>query len=376
MALFLAESWNGYGGNTTQLARRWPTGTGTLTSAQAKTGTYSLGGGGASARVRPITPGSSIFAGMWVYWTGTVPFDAAFQLCSLSTGNDGFSRHCGFQFDTSHRILALGINGSTLGTSAACLNTNAWNYIVAKFLAQDAGTVTIYCNDPNLVTPVLNVSGDCRSASYSFFTQSVSLGVTSSTTNYLVGPVWILDSTGSAPYNTYLTGEQLVTAFNPTTGNGANTGFTPSTGSDHGALVDEATANDDTDYNAGGSAGVKDTYLFNTSALAGKTINGVSLNLCSKATTAGTNTIAGVARIGGTDYDGTTRSITTSYAYYEQLWGPRPSDSAAWTQADVAEFGMKAVATAGANRLTQLYIDVLHAATGSAGAFNALLIAP
>jgi len=364
MALVFLESFDGWGGNSAQADRVYTSiGAGSVkftdVAGHVKTGTYAMGNASGEAYNRPISiSGGTVTFGFWIYWvTGWRPhMEGVCVAFTSSVPYDGFNAVCALYVNIDGTLgVRRGFNpGTVLDTSAVCLSSDALNYIEVQFTFGASGSYIVKCNQ----VEVLNGSGDMGGTTIAGILFGNAGRVNDPPIDvYALDDFWLLDSSGSAPYNNFL-GPQQVVCFRPSTGNGANTGLTPSTGTDHGALVDDAVANDDTDYNGGG-AGVKDTYLFDTSILAGKTINGVQLSLCAKATAAGTNTIAGVTRIGGTDYAGSTQAITTSYDYYQQPWGPRPSDGAAWTQADVAEFGMSSIASAGANRLTLAFIEVL-----------------
>ena len=351
--LVALESFDGFGGDTTQFARKWTRNSTTLSTSHPQAGTYGAGFASATGASRAIPfTGTKVVVGFWYYWDGSaVP---AIHLCyfgSTGAAYDGFNGVCALDADASGQLLVKrGVNpGTTVATSSPCLNASANNLIQFYYDVQDSGTYLVYCNG----VQVLSGSGDLNPGTNTLanvnFGCAVTIGWDSVFAFTTLGPDIIASS------------DLSVTMFRPSTGNGANTGLTPSTGTDHGALVDEAIANDDTDYNSGG-AGVKDTYIFDASSLSGKTIYGVTLTMVVKATSAGTNTIAAVARVGGTDYDGTTQAITTSYAYYEQVWTVDPT-GAAWTAGSL-EFGMKSIASAAANRLTAVYLEVLHETVG------------
>ena len=138
-------------------------------------------------------------------------------------------------------------------------------------------------------------------------------------------------------------GQCRVVTLRPSTGNGSNTDFTCSTGSDHGALVDEAAPNDDTDYVSSGTVDHVDTWNFPAVGYTG-TVKGVQLALSAKKTDSGTRAIAAVTRPVSTNrVHATTHYLSTGYLYWLSLWEVNPEDSAAWEVADVdgAEFGAK-----------------------------------
>jgi len=125
---------------------------------------------------------------------------------------------------------------------------------------------------------------------------------------------------------------------------GSNAQFTCSTGSDHGALVDEQTPNDDTDYVYSSTLNHIDTWEYPALGYTG-TILGVQMTLRGKKSDTGTRAIAAVTRPASTDRVHATNHYLPSdaYSYYRALWELNPEDSAAWEVADVdgAEFGVK-----------------------------------
>ncbi len=364
--LLLLESWDGYGGDRPSAGRMWQA-LPFMDTAHPKTGARSLGGGaGGENYGRGFTQTSNYYHfGCWVYFTGSAPFSNFLFYFTTGATFDGFNAALSVNLfaDGSLSVKREGTGSATLETSSAgVVATNAFSYIEGKIFRDNSGSWTVKVNG----STVLNGTGDTDNG-------AGSLGgvTTGNSSNYWMDDMYVFNSSDGAEA---FFGELIVSQFVPT-GDGANTGLTTSTGSSHYVLVDEATPNDDTDYN-GGATTVKDTYTFNTSSLAGFTIKGVHVAMCVKATTAGTNTAAAVTRIGGTDYDGSTLTVPTSYDYISQLWSTRPSDSGAWTQSDLAEFGMKSIASAGANRLTQIFLEVLSSATAAPSGFNALMIQP
>jgi hypothetical protein len=149
---------------------------------------------------------------------------------------------------------------------------------------------------------------------------------------------------GSGAQNNDWMGECRVVSLLPSTGNGSNTDFTCSSSTDHGALVDEATPNDDTDYVYSSTLNHVDTWNFPALGYTG-TIKGVQMNLQAKKTESGTRAIAAVTRPASTNrVHAMNRYLgTTDYLSYAAMWELNPEDSAAWEVADVdgAEFGVK-----------------------------------
>jgi len=141
-------------------------------------------------------------------------------------------------------------------------------------------------------------------------------------------------------------GERRVHTIFPD-GNGNHSDFSGSDGNsvNNFQLVDENPPNGDTDYVESSTATQRDTYSFANLPTGVIDIRAVQINAYSRKTDAGTREIALTTRLGGTNYDGATKPLSSSYENISELAEVRPSDLAAWTLSDVngAEFGFKVV---------------------------------
>lgn len=316
MFLF-AEGWDKYNGDSTQAGRNWTTPI-TLSSSHPKSGTYGYGGGSGQANSRAISPlSSTIFFSIWTYYiTGNQPSQSGI-LFGLVSGSfyDGFNAQAGINITTDNKLtITRGFNpGTTLETSSAVLNSNALNYITGKIEVADSGSWVVKCNG----STVLSGSGDTQSQS-SATIGGVNIGNNGSTFH---DDLVVWDSSGASPWNNFFSDNLIVLGSPAQAGNGALTDWTPSSGSDHGAMVDDATANDDTDYNSESTPGDRDSYTFDLSVINVRTKYAVQVAICTKATSAGTNLINGLYRdSGGTVSIGIPKSVPTSYDYIEQAF--------------------------------------------------------
>lgn len=143
--------------------------------------------------------------------------------------------------------------------------------------------------------------------------------------------MYIVDRSGSTN-NDFLGDVRVETIF--PTGAGAHTDFTPSAGSNW-QNVDEATPNDDSDYNASGTPGDIDTFaLGNLATLAGSVL-GVQINNRWRKDDAGSRSMRRVIRTGGSDFEGADVSLSDSYSSSRDLLELNPDTAAGWTIADV-----------------------------------------
>lgn len=335
MALLFLESFDGYGGDRSHMTE-WATAPFmTAVSPPGRTGSHCQWGGFGGDAVRNLTPATStVIIGFAFYWVGNTGW------ISLGDSAGGSNRQCQMNMQNTGKLAFYRGWGGTLleETASAVLTLNAWNSIEAKIAVGNSGTWTVKCNG----VTVLNGSGDTQEQATSAI-GSLRIAPSGTSDNSGIDDLWMLDSSGAA-LNDFL-GDCRIECLLPQTGNGANTGLTPSTGTDHGALVDELPADDDTTYNAGSTAGVKDTYAFTNLTISGTPV-AVQLNARATKSDVAAKQLALVARLGSTDYDGTTQSVIgTTYIQYQQRWPTRPSDGGAWTISDVnaAEFGLKVV---------------------------------
>lgn len=258
---------------------------------------------------------------------------------------EGSTLHIAVTLDTSGHLLVLR-NATTLATSSTTLTLNTWYYVEIKATIHDStGSYEVHVDES--VFGGLSASGvDTRNGGTGQWDRVSIIGATG-TTDHDFDDFYVCDGSGSAN-NDFLGDSKVQTLLPQTdaTAAGSNADFTPSTGSDHGALVDEASPNGDTDYNSSSNAGDIDTYNYPSMSLTG-TIRGVQVVPYAEKTDAGARTVSVVARVGGTDYvHSTAFALTTSYKHYAgpaQIFEENPNSSSAWLAADVngAEFGLE-----------------------------------
>lgn len=234
-------------------------------------------------------------------------------------------------------------DGTTLlasGTTTILASTYYYVEMKAK-IDNSTGAVTVKLNGVTELT----YSGDTAASANNSADRLTVVGSTgiSSTLTCDYDDLYIADTTGSI-LNDFI-GDARVVALTPN-GNGNSSQLVGSDGNstNNYQLVDESPPNDDTDYVESSTAGDKDTYTFSDLSQANGTIYGVQININAKKTDAGSRSIASVARLSGTESDGPTTTLTTSYKDIRDVRETDPS-SAQWTITNVnsAEFGVKIV---------------------------------
>ena len=155
-----------------------------------------------------------------------------------------------------------------------------------------------------------------------------------STTNHDIrmDDLYVTDDAGGSPNNGRL-GDVRVVAL-PPTGTGNYAQFTPSTGSNW-QNVDEATPNDDTDYNSSTTAGDKDSFATTNLPSNAASVYAIKESLRHRKDDAGSATVRNLLRISSTDYESGDHAVADSYQYHSDIRETNPNTSNAWTQSDV-----------------------------------------
>lgn len=231
--------------------------------------------------------------------------------------------------------------GTLLGTSSTALSINTYYYVELKVVVHaTTGTYEIRLNGTNILSGTGANTAGSGVAQWTGVQIGRNYSGAGAATIQDFDDLYVCD--GSGTVNNDFLGPIRVKAIYAD-GAGFSTDFTPSAGSNF-QNVDEALTDGDTTYNSEGTAGDHDTYTFAAIGLTG-TVKGLQTNLMVRSDGAGAETIRPKIRISGTDYNGTTVGITTSYADSRQVYETSPATSAAWTVAEIdgAEFGIELV---------------------------------
>lgn len=284
----------------------------------------------------------------------TIIFGAAVRVTNPASGNsmlvaflDGGTTHVSVGYNTAGNILVYRgttTSGTLLGTSVNAISSATVFYLEVKVTISDTvGVVEVRVNGSN--SGWHNITGaDTRNGATAQINGVQILGGAS--TPCFWDDLYICDTAGSAPNNDFL-GDVRVDTYLPN-GNGNSSQLTGSDGNstDNYLLVDEASQDGDTSYVQSATASQKDTYAFSNMSHTPATIHGVQINMFAKKDDAGARSICSVIRSGGSDTDGTTQALSTSYVDYREIAETDPDTAAAWDKAgfDAAEFGVKVAA--------------------------------
>lgn len=251
------------------------------------------------------------------------------------------AEQCWIRLNTNGTLSAMR-STTVLGTTSAALTAGTFTFVeILLTIHNTAGVVTIRFNGATVLDLA---SQNTRNGAANAWNE-IRFGFYSATGLALTlhyDDLYVLDGTGSAPWNTFL-GDCRVDACYPTAA-GASAGWTPSAGANY-ECVDETAPNDDTDY-VSTTAVATDTFTVQDAPVALAQVFGVQHCLSAKKTDSGICTIAPVVRQSGVDYVGSDLFPGTSYAYLLGVQATNPATGAQWTEPafSAAEFGYKRTA--------------------------------
>ncbi len=232
--------------------------------------------------------------------------------------------HISLTFTATLAVIRRGDYNGTIIASQTYALTAGWHYIELYVNIHDTtGSVTAKVDGVTVAT----FSGDTKNGGTSTNADCILIGHPAA--SIAIDDLYIANSSGAAPYNTFL-GDVRVHTMSPN-GAGASTQLTPSSGANY-TTVDELPYSS-TDYVAGNSPTLKDTYAMSDLPAGTATIYGLQTNVIAKKTDAGTIAVKPVIRSGGTDYAGTSTVLTAGDAIISDLRNQDPATSAAWTAA-------------------------------------------
>lgn len=250
---------------------------------------------------------------------------------------------------SSANALAPRTSSDILATSTVAVQQGSFYFCELVFTIGGAGSVQCFLNGDS----ICSASGVDTDYTNTGTWDGIQLGKVQeftnpslNATNYLdFDDLYVIDTSG-ARNNSRLGDVKVEALFAQTdaVAPGATLQWTPVSGSDHGAMVDEVTPDDDTTYNSATTVGFIDTYNYPSLAIGTGTIKAVTVLPCATKDDSTTKKIATVVRHGGTNYAASGQSVSTSsYRYHPQIYETNPGTSTDWTVADInaAEFGVK-----------------------------------
>jgi len=230
--------------------------------------------------------------------------------------------------------------GTLLGTSSGTHANLETKFLEFKFTIHDTtGIIQIWLDK----VLVLNLTGqDTKNGGTDAFIDTI-VGISGS---YQIDNLQIINGLGDAP--TDRVGPVFVRhSLGNANGNASQWDGSDGNQTDNYLLFDDpAGTNDgDTTYIETSVASEKDQVGHPDIAETPVTVVAVDAIHISKDTLAGGNTMRQNTRISAVDYNGSTDTLTASYAAYGKVWSVSPATAVAWTRAEYngSEFGLESL---------------------------------
>ena len=306
---------------------KWSPGTGTYgssTSTNFSVGrsVYMYAAGGYLKKV--FAPVSQVFVGFAMFQDASPTPNQAFLTI---LGDNSATSHLTVQF-TNTTTLTVARGGTTLASATVTQRTAWGNYFeVSASIDDTVGQCIVRVNG----VTVINFTGDTKNGGTNTTIDAVAIGDYGAYNQVCYfDDLYLCDSTGSAPYNTFL-GKVRISTLSPN-GAGSSTQFTPSSGANY-TTVDELPYST-TDYVQDTTSGHRDTYTFSDVGST-TTIFGVQNSIIAKKTDVSSISLKPAVKSGATVYYGTTTALTTADSIIRNIHIVDPNTSAAWTQSGV-----------------------------------------
>jgi hypothetical protein len=217
--------------------------------------------------------------------------------------------------------------GTLLGSTAAgVIVVNTWHFIEWEYVVSDTvGRVTLKVDGVQVIN-LINQDTNNAVTTVNVFEVFASNNT---------GRIDTFDIDDWHEYDAASTpGERKLTAHRPTADT-AQKDFTASSGSDNFAMVDDTTANGDTDFVQATTVGNQDLYPIDALSTTPAAIDGVTVVIFAEKTDANTRTLAASVDSAGTGSDGTAFALAASYGKFERLMTTDPNGGGAWTASRV-----------------------------------------
>lgn len=240
---------------------------------------------------------------------------------------------------------------TVLGTSPGAISSSSYDYLEFKIThhgttgiieVKKNGSAFWTLSDQNTAISGSNNSASVLVGGYGALVGGSGANVQNHFLRANVSDFYLLDTTGAFA-NTFI-GDVVVEPLSPTA-DGNYEEWALSAGSDSFALIDDAAGAIDGDatYISSGTLDQRSTFVTSNSvAPTGGAVVAVVVTMYCKKDDGGSNLVAGMARLAGTDGVGTNADVPGTYAFRQSFIYEKPGGGA-WTVADVndAEFGVK-----------------------------------
>jgi hypothetical protein len=223
-----------------------------------------------------------------------------------------------------------GAVGAILGTSSpnAISSVKGWHFIEIKALFASAGAVEVRVNGVAVLT-LTNVD-TTESANNVCNAFALVAGVAGGSQGF--DDIYVLDTTGSAPYNDFL-GDIRVIELLPNAA-GDSTQWTPNGGANWDRN-DDVTQDGDSTYVSSTTDGHTDLYNLTLPDSGATTIRAAKFMVTARKTDPGAREIEVLAKSGSTTDASAPFNLTEVYVEYTNTYTQNPDTSADWTISDL-----------------------------------------
>lgn len=286
-------------------------------------------------------PSSTTRFGVGQSWrtngNGPITFPAIPAIAALTVGFAFLTENAGGT--NGSRIISLRNGGTTVGimgidvsgairfarddfgsnqhgiSAAGLITPNVWNYIEIEFTRHaSAGAYNIYMNGGLVLSGTGLNTGSVDVATVEFSTDAG---------NRNIDDFYIVDAATRL-------GESRIETLRPTADT-ATIGFTPNSGSNNYSRVSEATLDGDSTYNSASVVGTKDLFDIANLSVTPSAVYAVQTILVARKDNTDISQVCVDLTSGATPEQGGTKTLSTSYTFYSDLWQVDPNTSAAWT---------------------------------------------
>lgn len=220
---------------------------------------------------------------------------------------------------------------------------NTWYYIETRYKPSSSnvssdGIVEVWMNNRQVLN-LTNVNNR-KTNTFSSVVNCILTGTSGGDfagqgPNLIADDIYVLDTTGPAPWNTRL-GDLRIATVVPNADVGPNQG-TPSSGNTHYSVVDESVPNL-TDFITFSASATDEGEMFSHASL--PTSNGndgilaTALIVVGRKTDAGNATLKLSLQTNNARYNSNTQYLTTSNSYFRQEWITNPNTGLQWSNTD------------------------------------------
>lgn len=204
-------------------------------------------------------------------------------------------------------------------TAPGLIAPNVWNYIEIEFTRHaSAGAFNIYKNGALVLSGTgLNTGAvDVNTVQFS-----------SDVGDRCIDDFYMIDAATRL-------GECRIDTLRPTADT-ATKGFTPNSGSNNFSRVSDATLDGDSSYNSATTPGFKDLFDVSDLSVVPSAIFAVQTIFAARKDNTDLSQLCVDIKSGATSVQGGTRTLSTSYNFYTDIFPTDPATSAAWTASAV-----------------------------------------